>query len=813
MKKVLSIVLSIVMVLCMMPAMAFAGTAAAFTDEAAITHDTAVDTLVTLGVFEGYPDGSFQPAKVVTRAEMAKTIATVLNGGEAPVLSASTTSYNDTKGHWAAPYIEYCTSLGIVEGFNGAFSPDAPVTAEAAAKMILVAQGYNAAVEGMTGNQWASNTNVLANQNGLYVELKDIKTDEGAAREHIAQMLYNVLGAKTIEKSNSVNKITGEVVTTYEAGTKSVGEKYFGYTEATTAEKLAKVTYEPTTKVFSYYLTDTSAVDYTAKTDFSALLGQKVKVLYKETTAVGMFSVDSSVVATGFAGDIVTGADDEKIKIDGVEYKCTDESALYYVAEFSGSTTDPEKFAPIKAIDNTGDGKIDAFVYSPVTVAEVAYVGSTQFSLVGSSTTYVKFADEAVTVYDGMAKGDDIAITTDFLTGDTVYTKLEAIKAAKIESKQDSTVSIAGTAYTLDTGVSVSVGSKYDVAILNGYIVDADPVSSEFNAADYAVVTAKNNETTTTHDSVVTTTRVLASNSETKVVKIESDSPVKVNDSTTSSNVGIVKLTDSDADELYTITAINNATNPGVTVNVDAANLAFVKKTDDAAAHITYNTTTKYGIDADAVVFVATADAKNNLTYSVITGAELATKTNVTVKEIVTKTNATTGYDSVVMALVSAVDTTSSNYAYVTALTKVTDLGDSKYTCEVSLSTGKILKSNVNAATAAVLEGLSVGDVLSYTVKANGELGDIHAVTLTPYHVQKYDGEKIKFATKQVDCNITKDTKIIYVDSSDFTKVFEGGTVKLYETDLQQNVAAKVDASNNVLVMLVDINNDWVPSN
>ena len=115
MKKVLSIVLSIVMVLCMMPAMAFAGTAD-FTDAAAINHDAAVDTLVALGVFEGYPDGSFQPAKVVTRAEMAKTIATILNGGEAPVLSASTTSYTDTKGHWAAPYIEYCTSLGIVEG-------------------------------------------------------------------------------------------------------------------------------------------------------------------------------------------------------------------------------------------------------------------------------------------------------------------------------------------------------------------------------------------------------------------------------------------------------------------------------------------------------------------------------------------------------------------------------------------------------------------------------------------------------------------------------------------------------------------------
>ena len=57
----------------------FAG--AAFTDSADIKVDAdVVDTLVSLGIVEGFEDGSFQPNGTVTRAQMAKMIYVLRTG-------------------------------------------------------------------------------------------------------------------------------------------------------------------------------------------------------------------------------------------------------------------------------------------------------------------------------------------------------------------------------------------------------------------------------------------------------------------------------------------------------------------------------------------------------------------------------------------------------------------------------------------------------------------------------------------------------------------------------------------------------------
>ena len=98
MKKVLSIVLSIVMVLCMMPAMAFAGTTDAFTDAADITYAEAVDVLYAAGIIDGMPDGSFVPNGNVTREQAAKLIATVLKGEKAEKLVASEAPFAEGSG-------------------------------------------------------------------------------------------------------------------------------------------------------------------------------------------------------------------------------------------------------------------------------------------------------------------------------------------------------------------------------------------------------------------------------------------------------------------------------------------------------------------------------------------------------------------------------------------------------------------------------------------------------------------------------------------------------------------------------------------
>ena len=80
---------------------------------------------------------------------------------------------------------------------DGTFAPNDTVTATEASKMLLVALGYSAQYEGMTGANWAVATNVLANKNGLYDGLA-INVDEGLTRDNAAQMMYNALDAGVV---------------------------------------------------------------------------------------------------------------------------------------------------------------------------------------------------------------------------------------------------------------------------------------------------------------------------------------------------------------------------------------------------------------------------------------------------------------------------------------------------------------------------------------------------------------------------------------------------------------------------------------
>ena len=199
-KRALSLALAAVMVLGMMVIGASAASYDDFSDKDEIVNKEAVSVLVELGVIAGKDDGTYDPTGIITRAEMAKLICTVLNGGKDPNLgNVVSYTYADTVGHWAAPYIEYCTQLGIVAGDGaGNFNPNATVTGSEAAKMLLVATGYNAKIEGYVGANWAVSTNVLANQNKLYSGLA-IDVDAGLTRDNAAQMAYNALNCEMVE--------------------------------------------------------------------------------------------------------------------------------------------------------------------------------------------------------------------------------------------------------------------------------------------------------------------------------------------------------------------------------------------------------------------------------------------------------------------------------------------------------------------------------------------------------------------------------------------------------------------------------------
>ena len=516
----------------------FAG--AAFTDSADIKVDAdVVDTLVSLGIVEGFEDGSFQPNGTVTRAQMAKMIYVLRTGkSDASAYNDDKTSFTDIGSHWARGYIKYCQSLGIIAGkSNTIFAPNATVTAQEAAKMLLVTLGYDATKAGLTGSGWASKTNALADENGL---LEDVNTSftGPCPRQYAAQLIYNALDTETVVWRDDA--YTNENY----AGTpnKTIGQKYMGL-ESKDTGVLAAVSKEDGKDTFRLTVNGLPSMTKVEK-DYSSLLGQEVKVLYKETDKVyGVYATDKNLAVTTLVDDI-DDADKSngKFKVNGTEYKTNTTSdkaeetiKVYTTADLTGTKlfkkddkgnpigTDGVALKSIPAyetvtlIDNNDDDKIDFGVYTPFTFAKVTYKGTDSITLKAMGDT--KFAgsktgvdydlkDDDVTLYDGAKKDDYVLVTegaytatgyTNIVKATTVSGKVAARKTATV-GEGDKAVTVAkdvrvGTTwykvanYKTNTDANkTSVDDEYDFYGVNGFVFFADKTKGSVSASNIAFV-------------------------------------------------------------------------------------------------------------------------------------------------------------------------------------------------------------------------------------------------------------------------------------------------------------------------------------
>lgn len=215
---------------------AMAADATTFTDAAQIEHWDAVATLTQLNVVSGKDDGSFDPAAPVTRAEMAKLVCLMLNGGAEPQWGSSMdVKYTDAQGHWAKNYIMFCDASGIIAGRgDGNFDPDATVTGAEAVKMAIVMLGYDANIFLLTGAKWEENTLVLAQRLKLFAGLKEaLNTSEPMSRDGVALILYNALSTKTMDTSWDTLNANGEITYKYSVGDKTFYETRFAPSSAT----------------------------------------------------------------------------------------------------------------------------------------------------------------------------------------------------------------------------------------------------------------------------------------------------------------------------------------------------------------------------------------------------------------------------------------------------------------------------------------------------------------------------------------------------------------------------------------------------
>ena len=500
----------------------FAG-AASYSDKADIKATTAVDMLSSLGVIQGYDDGSFKPNTTVTRAQMAKMIFTIMNGGNdnANAYASLPTKFTDLPtAAWAQGYVRYLQNTGIIAGKSVTkFAPNDTVTGLEAAKMVLVAAGYNAQKAGLTGAAWAQNTMKYGQLNNLF---EDVDADLNAAlpRQYAAQILYNALDMKRVVWSNDINDFKNA---TDVSGEETIGEKYMNLYK-TSAEVLTSV--KKTSGKDTYEIKLADAVTYKnvkksdnvesfdkVPTDVSNLLGLKVKVLVRvknngDQDVYGVYADDDSkVIATGTVGQLesVGAASDKKTKLAGTEYKMDEtRDGLKVIYANQGQSTDKlskiegqkdiSKVAgTVKLVDTNGNNKVDTVVVTPAVVGQVTYAGSKSVTI--SNKVGSKDIDD-LDIYEGYAKDDWTVVTSDTYTasGDTAVAKID-VTTAKVTStkKNNSTVTevkVNDEWYKIADNAEVDTlkaGNTYDFAIVGNYVVNAD--ETEADSSDVLVVT------------------------------------------------------------------------------------------------------------------------------------------------------------------------------------------------------------------------------------------------------------------------------------------------------------------------------------
>ena len=652
-KKVLALVLAFACAFTM-----FAG--AAFTDQADIKVDTeVVDTLVSLGVVNGYDDGSFKPNGTVTRAEMAKMIYVLRTGNsDASAYNDDKTSFTDIGSHWARGYIKYCQSLGIIAGkSNTKFCPNDKVTAQEAAKMLLVTLGYNATKAGLTGANWASKTNALADENGL---LEDVNTSFTSAcpRQYAAQLIYNTIFAHTVTLRDGV--YTNENYAGHD--NKTVGEKYMGLkTTVGTLDTVSKESGKDTYKL-TIGETDNTDDDSTkplvtsftkVKKDYNDLLDQEVKVLYKAKDDVyGVFATEDSDVLTGILGDFEKS--DAKLKFNGSKYSVgktgDDDTNLVKVDGSKTSDTNANNIVAYvdaakglskvySASTRSKDNKIVQLNVKTVTIAQVTYVGKDYINATKKAGPNFDKIDTDSSNYPSDLKKDDyIAIynADNFSDDKQVVEKLDVVEGKVTSTKNaitadDYSIMVGGNWYEMAMAATMKaapnqaqvdyVGNekvelKDEVAVVvkNGYVVYVD--DNDAGSKDVALLVKAVQKTSANDDDIEG--RLIFADGSDKTVTIK-DTKMFANINQYLENPVLVSYKKSG--DKYELTKVEGAISGYDDYKTDAKRVKSDKlqKQDGSnkwvAADITY-------INNDATVFVRYTSGSDTK-YSVITGSAL----------------------------------------------------------------------------------------------------------------------------------------------------------------------------------------------
>lgn len=139
------------------------------------------------GIMTGYEDGSFQPGKILNRAELLKVAMSAWQG-EVPETEEG--CFDDVSGEeWFAEAVCMAKEEGIVGGFeDGTFRPGDEVTVVGAAKILALTHGLETQGE---GDYWYTPyLNVMDGKRALPATFEYV--NQGVTRAELAEMMWRL---------------------------------------------------------------------------------------------------------------------------------------------------------------------------------------------------------------------------------------------------------------------------------------------------------------------------------------------------------------------------------------------------------------------------------------------------------------------------------------------------------------------------------------------------------------------------------------------------------------------------------------------
>lgn len=846
-KKVLSLVLCLAMMLSIM----VVGAGAAFGDQDKIENAEAVDMCVALGIIDGFEDGNYHPEKNITRAQAAKLICVMLNGGKDAVKDAAASSFTDvltdSTSAWASKYIEFCSAEGIVAGVGGGrFAPASNVTGTQLAKMLLVALGYDADKEGFVGSAWALKVNTAATKAGLYKGLEDIDVSAALSRDDAAQMIWNALNADTV------------VYLTSSTGALTYGNSLLWSVFGAEVDTgiLTKIAYNRDLKEYTYTI---GGEEYTSTADYTDLYAMSVSVLAKGNDALLVRLDKGGAVVSGVIGDIggINNDHFNTITVNGVKYRldnvAKDAEEVWDITvaynDYSNEYFDGDvkvQYA-FTAIDQDGGGDIDKIVVYPYVVLKTTNVLTDSFKtniisrhdanmtvkgcaqdarimaslgIKGQSTSNVVEFDDVQVNGTVERNGYVQAIPAQFTAqGEDIYNVLDIKSAAATSlNTRDIMVTLGSTEYDgnlleqIDAFKQISLNKAYGYVEVNGYLFIMDgtgivPAIDQYTVATKVAAYPEGADGTYQTDLLLTTGETIRVDATDPAI-VGSLYTYEINDDgyyeLTAVRQGTAAPTGSDFD-------VQQAYKTGATLNNDWSKKAgFVNPgvpgmygTNTAGGYFkdyTRGSSNTFNIEDDAVIFVYNRMMDS---YSVVKGSDLE---NVSTREITWAftgaTEKVAGNATVDLGYVAVSNDPDevTVYAYVDSNAVRTTNEDGKYVIEVD-----VILANGETATLTT-EGTVDQDNAKYqrlyACLTEGDLFKLIVDGTTLIDIKEYwVGEEVTVDSELYNSMITLDGDQYFVTSDTLFIPISGDADDIADIQKGETVTIVADGSDLTLVV------------